>query len=142
MRYKGRSSEKTDFPHVVEIVVPLSCFGRKLDTMHAHLHGVAYTTDAGDAKVSRTSGAGCLRFARTPKRSPKYSAGRSSININARLICIFIQFLHIESFGALGGSTNATQGGNAASSAINRRIWSRGLRASTSRRARCPSQAR
>jgi len=42
MRYKGRSSEKTDFPHVVEIVVPLSCFGRKLDTMHAHLHGVAY----------------------------------------------------------------------------------------------------
>ena len=38
MRYKGRSSEKT----LARDLSPLGGFGRKLDTMHAHLRGVAY----------------------------------------------------------------------------------------------------
>jgi hypothetical protein len=36
-RYKGRSSSKAfkrDFPHIVEIAVPLGGLGKRLDTMH------------------------------------------------------------------------------------------------------------
>jgi hypothetical protein len=50
MRYKGRPSEQTvarDFPHVVEIVVPLGGFGRKFDAMHAHLRGVEHVRGRG-----------------------------------------------------------------------------------------------
>jgi len=37
-RYKGRASRKTierEFPHVVEIAVPLGGLGKRLDAMHA-----------------------------------------------------------------------------------------------------------
>ena len=37
MRYKGRPSSKTierEFPHVVEIVVPVGGLGKRLDAMH------------------------------------------------------------------------------------------------------------
>ena len=37
-RYKGRPSRKTiarEFPHVVEIAVPLGGLGKRLDAMHA-----------------------------------------------------------------------------------------------------------
>ncbi len=37
-RYKGRSSPKSierDFPHMVEIIVPLGGLGKRLDAMHA-----------------------------------------------------------------------------------------------------------
>jgi hypothetical protein len=36
-RYKGRSGVKAierDFPHIVEMAVPLGGFGKRLDTMH------------------------------------------------------------------------------------------------------------
>ena len=36
-RYKGRPSAKSiekDFPHIVEMIVPLGGFGRKLDDMY------------------------------------------------------------------------------------------------------------
>lgn len=36
-RYKGRSSAKAierDFPHIVEMAVPLGGFGRRLDDIH------------------------------------------------------------------------------------------------------------
>ena len=45
MRYKGLKSEQTlarDFPHCVEIVVPLGGFGKRLDVMHNFLRGMAY----------------------------------------------------------------------------------------------------
>ena len=47
MRHKVRKSEQTlarDFPHCVEIVVPLGGFGRTLDLMHAHLRSIAHIT--------------------------------------------------------------------------------------------------
>jgi hypothetical protein len=37
MRYKGRPSSKTierEFPHIVEIAVPLGGLGKRLDAMH------------------------------------------------------------------------------------------------------------
>ena len=43
MRYKGLKSEQTlarDFPHCVEIVVPLGGFGKRLDAMHVFLRGI------------------------------------------------------------------------------------------------------
>jgi hypothetical protein len=50
MRYKGRPSEQTlarQYPHVVEIAVPLGGFGRRLDTMYEHLRGVAHQRGPG-----------------------------------------------------------------------------------------------
>jgi hypothetical protein len=64
MRYKGRKSEQTlirDFPHCVEIEVPLGGFGRTLDLMHAHLHSIACVRGRGRRKESNVTR---WRFAR------------------------------------------------------------------------------
>jgi hypothetical protein len=50
MPYKGRPAEQTlarEFPHVVEIAVPLVGFGRRLERMHDHLRGVAHQRGRG-----------------------------------------------------------------------------------------------
>ena len=65
MRHKVRKSKQTlarDFPHCVEIVVPLGGFGRTLDLMHAHLRSIAHVRGRGRLEGER--GITRWRFAR------------------------------------------------------------------------------
>ena len=70
-RDKGRTSHKLaerDFPHIVEIVVPLGGLGKTLDAIYGFIRGTIFMRSTGGPDVTRMATTTCAGALGIPGR--------------------------------------------------------------------------